>query len=268
MKTVNGTWVIEPYADQWVTIPRPILSSEIPRQRQYDDSLPPVNNFFKTLTKRWADICLEVVEFCASKRLLPVGSLNFCRALEFVVPDSSFDSHPPTVFALRFSQFCTVYIQYSLFSRLTTADITDFLSSIALERTAFHGEQRPFAQSVVPNLDATASSLPPVSIDLSTALVDFQAILSDQINESQSGISSRLHKIEQGLRDSLREQAAIFKNLFQEARQEGRTIDDVQTLRFNEFCKNIASIFTGLADVRKEVQKVNAKVDIMASRRA
>ncbi|KZV19953.1 hypothetical protein F511_25311 [Dorcoceras hygrometricum] len=56
----------------------------------------------------------------------------------------------------------------------------------------------------------------------------------------------------------------------QEARQEGRTIDDVQTMRFNEFRKNIlaqnASIFVGLEDVRKEVQEVNAKVDILASR--
>ncbi|KZV40201.1 hypothetical protein F511_05678 [Dorcoceras hygrometricum] len=114
------------------------------------------------------------------------------------------------------------------------------------------------------------SSLPPVSIDLSAALADFQAILSEQINKSQSEISSRLHKIEQGLRDSLREQAEVFKNLFQGARQEGRSIDDVQTLRFNEFRKHIlaqkASIFTGLADVRKEVQEVNAKVDIIASR--
>ncbi|KZV44271.1 lysine-specific demethylase rbr-2 [Dorcoceras hygrometricum] len=42
------------------------------------------------------------------------------------------------------------------------------------------------------------------------------------------------------------------------------------TLCFNEFRKNIlaqnASIFVGLADVRKEVQEVNAKVDITASR--
>ncbi|KZV36910.1 hypothetical protein F511_17195 [Dorcoceras hygrometricum] len=70
--------------------------------------------------------------------------------------------------------------------------------------------------------------------------------------------------------DSLRDQADIFKNLSQGARQEARTIDDVQTLRFNEFRKNVlaqnSSIFTGLADVRKEVQEVNAKVDILASR--
>ncbi|KZV15786.1 hypothetical protein F511_02002 [Dorcoceras hygrometricum] len=97
----------------------------------------------------------------------------------------------------------------------------------------------------------------------------FQATLSEQFNESQSGNSSRMHKIEQGLHDSLHEQAEVFKNLFQGARQEGRTMDDVQTLRFNEFRKNIlaqnASIFTGLADVRKEVQEVNTKVDIIAS---
>ncbi|KZV50804.1 hypothetical protein F511_16123 [Dorcoceras hygrometricum] len=54
------------------------------------------------------------------------------------------------------------------------------------------------------------------------------------------------------------------------ARQEVRTLDDVHTIRFNEFRKNIltqnASIFQGLADVRQVVEAVNAKVDIMASR--
>ncbi|KZV33254.1 hypothetical protein F511_42330 [Dorcoceras hygrometricum] len=55
-----------------------------------------------------------------------------------------------------------------------------------------------------------------------------------------------------------------------EARQENRLLDDVQTIRFNEFCKHVleqnASIFVGLADVRKEVDAIHAKVDIMASR--
>ncbi|KZV46912.1 myb domain-containing protein [Dorcoceras hygrometricum] len=183
-----------------------------------------------------------------------------------------------------------------LFNRLPSADISDFLSTIALERTAFRSVQRSFAESVVPSVqfsldqrqtfssftdsssslhfdvsdvDAIASSLPPVSQDFSAALADLQAILSEQINESQSGISSKLHK-KQGFRDSMHEQAAVVKKLFQEACQEGRSMDDVQTLRFNEFRKNIlaqnASIFVGLADVRKEVQEVNAKVDIMASR--
>ncbi|KZV41698.1 hypothetical protein F511_09432 [Dorcoceras hygrometricum] len=190
-----------------------------------------------------------------------IVSLSGEPSIRVVVPDSSFDSRPHTVFALRFSQFCTVYIQYSLLSRLATTDIT-FLSSIALERTALRDEQRSFAHSVVPSvqfsfdqrqssppsadsssslhfdttdLDATASSLPSVSIDFSAALADFQVIISEQINESQSGISSRLHKIEHGLRDSLHEQEEVFKNHFRK-------------------------------HAKKEVQEVKAKVDIMASR--
>ncbi|KZV54774.1 WEB family protein [Dorcoceras hygrometricum] len=277
MLKVDGAWIVEPCADRWVKIPRQIFSCEFHRQRQYDDTLPSVSDFFRLLKKRWADVCLEVVAFCSSRRLLPVGSVTFCRGLPVGEP---------------------VFRVAPRHSPLPTADITDFLSSIALNRTAFRSAQiSQNTVSVAPSvqlsldqrqssptsvdsssslhfdttdLDATASSLPSVSIDFSAALADFQVILFEQINESQSGISSRLHKIEHGLRDSLHEQAEAFKNLFQEARQEGRTIDDVQTLRFNEFRKNIlaqnASIFTGLADVLKEVQEVNAKVDIMASR--
>ncbi|KZV21126.1 hypothetical protein F511_29441 [Dorcoceras hygrometricum] len=99
---------------------------------------------------------------------------------------------------------------------------------------------------------------------------DFQVHLSEQLSESQSNISSKLYKIEQSVRDSLTDQAAVFKSLNHETRQENRTLNDVHTIHFNEFRKQVltqnASIFVGLADVRKEVQDVNAKVDIMASR--
>ncbi|KZV16254.1 hypothetical protein F511_18620 [Dorcoceras hygrometricum] len=288
MLYVNGEWVVEPCADRWVKIPKLVISTEVPHQRQYDDTLPTMSVFFKLMTKRWADVCLEIVGFCASQRLLPVGSINFCRALEIVETDSCFASRQPTVFTLRLSQFCTIHIQYSLFSILSTADIAEFLSSIALDRTAFRSVQ--IAPTVVPSVqfsldqrpsspispdssyslrfdqtdvDATASSRPPISQDLSTAFADFQAAISEQIFVSQSEISSRLHKIEQSVCDSLRDQADIFRNLSQGARQEVRTLDDVHTIRFNEFRKHVlaqnASIFTGLADVRQEVQAVNAK---------
>ncbi|KZV48606.1 hypothetical protein F511_27209 [Dorcoceras hygrometricum] len=296
MILVNGVWTVEPCADKWVKIPRQVISNEVHRQRQYDDTLPTVSNFFRLMRKRWADICLEVVEFCASRRLLPIGSLQFCRSSTVVESDFRVAPHPSQIFAFRVSHFCSIFIDFSVFNWFPSADISDFLSSIALERTASRSVQRSFAPTVVSSVqfsldqrpsspttadsssslrfdttdvDATASSLPPVSQDFSAALADLEVILSEQINESQSGISSKLHKIEQVLRDSLSDQAASFKSLSQEARQEGRTIDDVQTMRFNEFRKNIlaqnASIFVGLADVRKEVQEVNAKVDIMAS---
>ncbi|KZV19071.1 hypothetical protein F511_44616 [Dorcoceras hygrometricum] len=176
------------------------------------------------------------------------------------------------------------------------AEISEFLSAIALEKTVLRGVQcfedsfsvAPRVQLALEqqqssssssssslrfdhtDVDATASSQLPISQDLSALFADFQATLSEQLFESQSNISSKLHKIEQNVRDSLIDQAAVFKSLSQEARQENRTLDDVQTIRFNEFRKHVleqnASIFVGLADVRKEVQEVNTKVDIMAMR--
>ncbi|KZV55001.1 2-like [Dorcoceras hygrometricum] len=295
MILVDGMWTVELCADKWVKIPRKVISTEISRQRQFDDTLPSMSVFFMLMKKRWADVCLEVTDFCGSRRLLPVGSINFCRDLEIVETDSCFASRQPTVFSLRLSQFCTIHLQYSLFSSLSTADISEFLSSIALDRAAFRSVQ--IAQSVVPSvqlsldhrpsspispesssslrfdqtdIDATASSVPPISQDLSAAFADLQANLLEQIFDYQSGLSSKLHKIEQSVCDSLRDQADIFKNLSQGSRQEVRTLDDVQSIRFNEFRKTVlaqnASIFQGLVDVRHEVEAVNAKVDIMASR--
>ncbi|KZV22635.1 heat stress transcription factor A-2 [Dorcoceras hygrometricum] len=297
MIMVDGVWTVEPCADKWVKIPKRIISTEIPRQRQYDDTLPTMSISFKLLRKRWADVCVEVVEFCASPRLLPICSTRFCRSLQLAEPVSSFAPSRPTVFALRFSQFCSVFIDMSLFSWLPSTDISEFLSSIALDRTILHSVQRSqdsfaVAPSVQLSLeqhqsspssdsssslhfdqtdiDATASSQPTISPDLSAMFADFQAALSEQIFVSQSDISSRMHNLEQSVCDSLRDQADIFRNIFQGARQETHTLDDVHTIRFNEFRKNVltqnATIFQGLADVRKEVDAVNAKVDIIAKR--
>ncbi|KZV37982.1 hypothetical protein F511_09802 [Dorcoceras hygrometricum] len=280
MLYVNGEWIVQPCADQWVKIPQLVISNEVPRQRQYDDTLPTVSVFFRLMTKRWADVCLAVVEFCASRRLLPIGSLQFCRSLQLVEPVSRIAPSRSPVFAFRVSQFCSIFVDFSLFNWFPSADISEFLSSVALDRTVLRSVQSSQNSfSVVPSVqlsldqhqssssstdscsslrfdttdvDATASSLPPVSQDFSAALADLHVTLSEQIFEYQSGLSSKLHKIEQSVCDSLRDQADIFINLSQGARQEARTLDDVQTIRFNDFRKHVlaqnASIFTGLAD--------------------
>ncbi|KZV32666.1 hypothetical protein F511_32303 [Dorcoceras hygrometricum] len=295
MFLVDGLWFVEQCADMWVKIPRKVVSTEVSLQRQYDDTLPTMSVFFKLLRKRWADVCLEAVEFCV-QRLLPVDSIRSCRSLQLSASVSSFDSRRPTVFELRVSQFCSVFVNLSLFNRISSAEITEFLSAIALENTVLRGvqcfedsfsvaprvqlalEQQQSSSSTSSSslrfyhtdIDATASSRLPISQDLSAIFADFQVTLSEKLFESQSNISSKLHKIEQNVRDSLNDQAAVFKSLSQEARQENRTLDAVQTIRFNEFRKNVleqnASIFVGLADVCKEVDAIHAKVDIMASR--
>ncbi|KZV54026.1 RNA helicase family protein isoform 1 [Dorcoceras hygrometricum] len=141
MLYVNGKWVVEPCADRWVKIPRMVISNEVPHQRQYDDTLPTVSVFFRLMTKRWADVCLAVVEFCASQRLLPAGSLQFCRSLQLVEPVSRIHPSRSPVFAFRVSQFCSIFVDFSLFNWIPSADISEFLSSVALDRTVLRSVQ-------------------------------------------------------------------------------------------------------------------------------
>ncbi|KZV49550.1 hypothetical protein F511_25149 [Dorcoceras hygrometricum] len=157
---LRGTWVIEPCADYWKPIPREVSSSPvvIPSRLSYVDTLPPVSEFFKVMTKRWSDVCLEVIKFFASRRLLPVGSINFCRALSVVEPVNSFVLHQPTVFSLRLSQFCTVFSRYSLFSRLRTEDIHGFFASIASARTALRSVQTTSSSAVSPHILSVADT--------------------------------------------------------------------------------------------------------------
>ncbi|KZV57497.1 hypothetical protein F511_32677 [Dorcoceras hygrometricum] len=119
------------------------------------------------------------------------------------------------------------------------------------------------------DIAATLPSLSALSTDLSASFDDLQISLSARLDESQCDILSKLHTIEKGLRDSLQQQEEAFRTLIQGARQEGRTIDDVQTLRFNEFRKgvlaNSASVTADLMDIKKEVRELNAKVDAVST---
>ncbi|KZV25261.1 hypothetical protein F511_12497 [Dorcoceras hygrometricum] len=118
------------------------------------------------------------------------------------------------------------------------------------------------------------SSLPATSTAPSVFLDALQTFISQRldnqsqgirkIDESQKDVLSRINTHDKGLRDTLRQKDETFRKLIQSARQDGRTLDDVQTLQFNEFRKGVlahsASVTTDLMDVRKEVKEINVKV--------
>ncbi|KZV17646.1 hypothetical protein F511_20195 [Dorcoceras hygrometricum] len=137
----DGVWVIEPCGDHWVKIPREVVNNEISRQRSYNDTLPSVSDFFKLMKKRWGDVCIEVAQFSVSGKLLPVGSINFCRTLSVFEPVSDSVSRQSTVTGWGWSQLCTTFVQYSLFSGLHTDDIRNFVSTIALNRSVLRDVQ-------------------------------------------------------------------------------------------------------------------------------
>ncbi|KZV23853.1 mercuric reductase [Dorcoceras hygrometricum] len=61
----------------------------------------PISEFFKMLRKRWADVCIEVVQFSAFGRLQPVGTHNFCRALVIIGTVRDLEVDP--------TEFCGVF---------------------------------------------------------------------------------------------------------------------------------------------------------------
>ncbi|KZV32674.1 hypothetical protein F511_35939 [Dorcoceras hygrometricum] len=257
MLLVDGVWTVEQCADRWVKIPKRMISTEVPQQRQFDDTLPTMSVFFKLLRKRWADVCVEVVEFCASPRLLPIGSTRFCRSLQLAAPVFSFVPSRPTVFALRFSQFCSVFIDLSLFSWLPSTDISEFLSSIALDRTILRSVQRSqdsfaVAPSVQLSLEQHQSSS---STSDSTSSLHFDQTDVDATASSQPTILRIFLLCLLIFKAALSEKFLRLKG----ARQETHTLDDVHTIRCNEFRKTVltqnATIFQGLADVRVDISK-------------
>ncbi|KZV39129.1 hypothetical protein F511_28940 [Dorcoceras hygrometricum] len=298
---VDGVWTVEPCADRWVKIPTLVPSNDVPPQHKYDDTLPPTSKFFRLLTKRWAEICFEVVDFCASRRLLPVGSLQFCRSLSVVEPGYRVAPRQSSVFAFRVSQFCSVFVDFSVFSWLPTTDITDFLSSIALERTVLRNVQR--SVSVVhPNvqfldqhissptsseessmnfantdIDATATapafSLPgstTVSLDITKALNQLQASL-DQISHRDDGAAFK-DTILMHLRHIEKKFTARFDAQDRWIGALRNDLSDQRNLLSLEFKSSHRQLHTQIAaasidqiDMKREMKELNAKVDAIAT---
>ncbi|KZV14649.1 dystroglycan-like [Dorcoceras hygrometricum] len=258
MIRVDGVWVVEPFCDQWVKIPRPVVCIEVSKQRSFVDFFPTMSEPLRILRKRWADICLEVVGFCASRILLPVGSLHFC----------------------------------SLFSWLPTADITDFLSSIAWERTAFRQVQRSFSSSIAPHVqlldeqsasssssdesmnfdDSTSTPLPAAPIpDITKALNQLRASIEQLRERDEGGAKNKdtlllhLHNFEKQVIARLDAQDRVLGAL----RRESHDQRNLLSLELQSSHKQLGTqiLTTGLdvVDVRRVVreshQELNSRIN-------
>ncbi|KZV52745.1 hypothetical protein F511_43043 [Dorcoceras hygrometricum] len=147
-----------------------------------------------------------------------------------VEPVSKISPSRSPVFAFRVSQFCSIFVDFSLFNWIPSADISEFLSSVALDRTVLRSVQ---------SSQNSFSIAPSVQLSL------------DQHQSSSSSTDSS-----SSLRFDQTDVDATASSLPHASQDLSAALADLQN----------ASIFTGLADVRQEVQAVNAKVDIMASR--
>ncbi|KZV50938.1 hypothetical protein F511_13135 [Dorcoceras hygrometricum] len=278
MLRVDGAWIIEPCADRWVKIPQLVISSEVPRQLQYDDTLPSVSKFFRLFKKRWADVCLEFVEFCSSRRLLPVGSVNFCRGFPFV----------------QLATYCRYY---------------RFISSIALDRTAFRDVQIAQERTILRNVqssvlvapsvqlsldqrrsshisssdgdptinftsddvqlqDRTAesrTSFPASSTDFSEAIDDLKTFIAQSIADSQNDILSKINNVAGRLREDLQHHENTVRAQVNNSCQDTRLHINGLIVNLGEYRKGVqtfgASVKSDNLDIQPKIDAQQAKLD-------
>ncbi|KZV22653.1 hypothetical protein F511_05109 [Dorcoceras hygrometricum] len=252
MVLVNGSWVIEPCADYWKPLPKPVVCTEISHRISYVDTLPPISEFFKVMKKRWADVCIEAAKFFVSGKLLPIGSLNFCRTIAVVEPPPVFGSRRPTVTYWGWSQLCTVFARYCLFGGLSTVDIRNFVSNIAADRSVLRDIQLgTFSASVIPPVQSVASSVfvdqnvqlfldqrphsPSTSADSSMHFVEDDTLLGDdaasnQLSPPVFSADFSINKLEKDILAALHQHEEANRSMIQNVRQEARTQSDALLL--------------------------------------
>ncbi|KZV48370.1 hypothetical protein F511_22506 [Dorcoceras hygrometricum] len=223
----------------------------------------------------------ESSEFPSSK-ILPDKTVHRYIVLnEKIGAEEAAHAPKPTILSLRLSKFCTVFVQNNLFNGLSITDIHSFVSSIVFERTALRDVQSSFVSAASQNVQLAFSSVVEdednqmdidqrlasltTTADSSMNFIDNDIILGDAATSNQpslptvaTNLSTYLDDFRTLLWQRLDAQSEDIRHI------DGRTLDDVQTLRFNEFRKGFlahsAAVTADSMDFRKEFRALNAKV--------
>ncbi|KZV38356.1 hypothetical protein F511_22105 [Dorcoceras hygrometricum] len=226
MIKVDGSWVIESCTDFWKPLARPVVCTEVPRQLSYVDTLPPVSDFFKVMKKQWADVCMEVAKFFVSEKLLPVGSINLCRALSVVESVPAFEFGRPNVTSWGWSQLDDIHLEDDSVPDqfIQPSSATAICASLAALRESFS------------NLVANQSR-------------DFR-----KTSDAHSEVMCKINHVERVFLDSLAEQNETFRGLFKRNRQEAQNDNNALSLALKAVRTQNAILSTDLEAMQKEVK--------------
>ncbi|KZV42988.1 hypothetical protein F511_15438 [Dorcoceras hygrometricum] len=207
------------------------------------------------------------------------------------------DTLPPSpVISWRLSQLCTAFVQYSLFSGLSTADISSFVSTIAFERTVFRDvqiarssisvapsvqmmiDQSPFSSPTSDDSSMhfddndttdTSISLPPAATNVMESLAKLRASV-DQVQFEQFRRRDDAHNLKDILlvhiRDLEQKISARFDEQDRVHRALRKDMHDQKTLSsldlkstHQKLSDQIAAAAFDTVDVRKEVKEITQK---------
>ncbi|KZV27977.1 hypothetical protein F511_06452 [Dorcoceras hygrometricum] len=200
----------------------------------------------------------------------------------------------------RLSQLCTAFVQYSLFSGLSTADITSFVSTIAFEITVFRDvkiaqssisvspsvqmmiDQSPFSSSTSDDSSMrfddndtadTSISLPPAATNVMESLAKLHASV-DQVQCEQFRRRDDAHNFRdillvhiQDLEQKISARFDEHDRVHRELRKDMHDQKNLSSLDLKsthqKLSAQIAAAAFDTVDVRKEVKEINAKVNYL-----
>ncbi|KZV46635.1 golgin subfamily B member 1-like [Dorcoceras hygrometricum] len=286
MTLVDGAWLIQEGNDLWKCLPKSVVSLkwQIPAQRKFVDTLAPVDDFFKIFRKRWADVCIEVVQFSAFNLLQPFGSHNYCR--DIVAVSSVVDlAVAPTDFVGVFrrgldvqvltsdssssSSSChpyPIYPNYS-FSQRHLDTLTSPNPSISTySRILFTTDDIPLGDATTDDQILMPSALP--ALDFAESLVQLRTSVTqlsikqlrttNSIGDLKNELLSMIDNIEKAAAEARTQQDQVFRGLIKSVGLEVQIQKTALSLEMLEFKKGVrahcAIVTTDFADIRKEVK--------------
>ncbi|KZV57512.1 hypothetical protein F511_29336 [Dorcoceras hygrometricum] len=227
------------------------------------------------------------------------GFLKFLKSF-IVEPVSVFVPRQSPVISWRLSQLCTAFVQYSLFSGLSTADISSFVSTIAFERTVLRDvqtahssisvapsvqmmiDQSPFSSSTSDDSSMhfddndtadTSISLPPAAIDVMESLAKLRAsidqIRSEQFRRKEDANNLKdlllvhLRDLEKRISARFDEQDRVHRALRKDTHDQKNLLSLDLKSTHQKLSAQIAAAAFDTLDVRKVVKEINAKVNYL-----
>ncbi|KZV52039.1 putative glycosyltransferase [Dorcoceras hygrometricum] len=241
MIRVDGVWAVEPSADHWVKIPRPVVLNEVPRQCSYVDFLPSLIYSVGFLQRIFAVLWALLLQ-----------REPFCEVYRFTLSTDSQHVQLPS-------------------SLVFESPLVQIEQSAAFAGTAGHDISNDYSLHFDDNDAATASiSLPAAPIpDITEALNQLRASI-EQISERDDGAKLKdtllmhLHGIEQRFTARFDAQDRVLGALRKDSNDQRSLLSLDLKSSHKQLGTQIATTALGVVDVRRVVrehyQELNAKI--------
>ncbi|KZV23541.1 patatin-like protein 2 [Dorcoceras hygrometricum] len=266
----------------------PLLERDPAKGNPIKEQLSLILADIELMKKQWGDVCLEVAQFSVSGKLLPVGSLNFCRTLAVFEPVSdSVLANLQLLFGdgVNYVQLLFVFrdVQIAQSSVFAISSVQSSFASADLSYVQLLLDQRPQSPSTIADssmhfveddiqlevdsaLDhfISTSSATAVSTSIDALRESFSNVVatqskdSRQTNNALGEVMNKIDHVKRVFLDSIAEHDETFRCLFKRSRQEAQNDNNALSLALKAVRNQNVILYTDLEATRKEVRDIKA----------